>query len=48
MKLNNNTEIQNMKDIDSLSTLDNEEMRMIAMVMMTKINMSSEGPTPIT
>lgn len=26
MKLNNNTEIQSMKDIDSLSTLDNEQM----------------------
>ena len=26
----------------------NEEMRMIAVVMMTKINMSSEDPTPIT
>lgn len=26
MKLNNNTAIQSMKDIDSLSTLDNEQM----------------------
>ena len=26
MKLNNNTEMQSMKDIDSLSTLDNEQM----------------------
>lgn len=40
MKLNNNTEIQSMKDIDSLSTLDNEQMfaEVAGMIRQTRQN----------
>ncbi len=40
MKLNNNTEMQSMKDIDSLSTLDNEQMfaEVAEMVRQTRQN----------
>ena len=40
MKLNNNTAIQSMKDIDSLSTLDNEQMfaEVAGMIRQTRQN----------
>lgn len=40
MKLNNNTEIQSMTDIDSLSTLDNEQMfaEVAGMIRQTRQN----------